>query len=266
MIPTIFFNRTCKKCADGTIVSAKISQDTENNILITYNCPDTTCTEEFISKLQAEKIEYFLYAAFYLLKNNMLIESVINFSIAHECLLLIGTEILANNESSCKKSKLSERVIGAFVALYKKVCNPTDKDIKDFDKILAKTKSLRNKCVHEGLIPTKDEVMEHGEEIYNNIVQIFSNIQNTPEYKDWRVSKLFKSTGYTSIRIFNDSVFFVDKSNQKSFQDAYKSFLQNYKDIGSKIKIEYNPSITTIVLDESNIITKEQYKKSLESF
>ena len=108
--------------------------------------------------------------------------------------------------------------------------------------------------------------MEHGEEIYNNIVQIFSNIQNTPEYKDWRVSKLFKSTGYTSIRIFNDSVFFVDKSNQKSFQDAYKSFLQNYKDIGSKIKIEYNPSITTIVLDESNIITKEQYKKSLESF
>lgn len=38
MIPTIFFNRTCKKCADGTIVSAKISQDTENNILIVSAC------------------------------------------------------------------------------------------------------------------------------------------------------------------------------------------------------------------------------------
>lgn len=265
MIPIIFFNQTCKKCTDGTIVSAKIGQDTENNILITCNCPDTNCTEKFVSKLQAEKIEYFLYSAFYLLKNNMLIESVINFSIAHECLFLIGTEILANNESSCKKSN-AERAIGAFVALYQKVCNPIDDDIKNFYKILEKTKSLRNKCVHEGLIPTEEDVIKHGEKIYDNIVQIFSNIQNTPEYKNWRVSKLFKSTGYTSIRIFNDSVFFVDNRNQKLFKDAYKSFLQNYKDIGSKIKIEYNPSVSTIVLDESNILTEAQYKKSLESF
>jgi len=150
--------------------------------------------------------------------------------------------------------------------LYTRKFNPIDDDIKKFYKILEKTKSLRNKCVHEGLIPKKEDVIKHGEEIYDNIVQIFSNIQNTPEYENWRVSKLFKSTGYTSIRIFNDTVFFVDKRNQKSFKDAYESFLQNYKDIGSKIKIEYNPSVTTIVLDESNILTESQYKKSLESF
>ena len=262
MIPTIFYNRECQKCrAYGTIVRSTLELVEKNtgNIQITSRCPDNTnCTKEHKSILQAEQIEYFLYAAFYYLKEKSFIDSVINFDIAHECLLRMGTEILISNTIN-KEQDRAERIVGAFIALYMKVCKATDKDIESLNNTLEAIKTLRNKCVHKGLLPREKDTIEHGKKVYENIVQIFSNIRKTVEYKTWLCNNLSKKGG-ASITIFNEKVFFIDAENHSSFDKAYKSFLEHYQDIGTTVKIKYETAITPV---QADLLTKEQLKELL---
>lgn len=262
MIPTIFYNRECQKCsAYGTIVRSTLELVEKNtgNIQITSRCPDTTnCNKEHKRILQAEQIEYFLYAAFYYLKEKSFIDSVINFDIAHECLLRIGTEILISNAINKAQDK-AERILGAFIALYMKVCKATDNDIKSLNNTLDAIKELRNKCVHRGLLPTEKETVKHGKKIYKNIVQVFSNIQKTEEYKTWRWNNLSKRGG-ASIQIFNEKVFCVDTENHSSFDKAYENFLKKFQNFGGTVKVEYKTANAPV---QAEILTEEQFKALL---
>ena len=47
-----------------------------------------------------------------------------------------------------------------------KVCKATDKDIESLNNTLEAIKTLRNKCVHKGLLPREKDTIEHGKKVY----------------------------------------------------------------------------------------------------
>ena len=129
--------------------------------------------------LQSRKFEILLETAANALLEGYTIEAASSLSAAYERLFEFAINVFCKKFSISKEtvgetfnqvSKQSERQIGAFLFLYPIIFGK-------YYPLSKKIPELRNKVIHQGYIPTPDEVMKFGDLIYQEVMSI-NNLLN----------------------------------------------------------------------------------------
>lgn len=142
-----------------------------------------TCSRghKFNNVLQANKFEIFMDCGADAIIKEYPLEACFNFAMARENLFLFAVEIMLDETQQDDYLKIikkqSERILGAFSALYfinfQKVFKFDKKQSGIKDDIV----KFRNDLVHQGKIPTLLEANAYGEAIYNEMDEIIQNLQ-----------------------------------------------------------------------------------------
>ncbi len=134
-----------------------------DDLIVSFECSE--CKQKLAYVLDCHKFQFLFDIALHNIAHGDYRSAILNFQNALEefykffilVLLSTNTNIFKNEFS--KRFKLSERLLGAFIVLYKQ-------HFKNWPETLSENKQvpLRNKVVHSGYIPTYKETISFGEE------------------------------------------------------------------------------------------------------
>lgn len=178
-----------------------------------------------------------LYAAY---------ERLIEFAIKVMCIKGALEEALISNIFK-EVSVQSERQIGAFIFLYALNFSETYRPKRDIIE-------FRNKCIHKGYIPTKEETFDFADKIYCEISSIYKKLEdNFPEEVikcitmglKSRALKRFESAKASGIEyewsttVSSSFFMWARQQENKTFREALEIFDQNKKLMdGAKARFE----------------------------
>lgn len=188
--------------------------------------------------LQSQKFEVLLESAANALLDDYTIEAASAFSSAYERFLEFCIRVLCDKrgvgksefkETFKQMSERSERQLGAFLFLH---LLEFGKSYKLRNKEITK---FRNKIIHNGYIPSPEEVKKFARHIYSEIYIITKllrttcaqNIQNiTSEYLKERSSNIGSDVNKT---VSTGTMFFslVNMDQKDNFDEAFKSYKTN---------------------------------------
>ncbi len=166
----------------------------QNDSIYTLSCPEG---HEFKVTIVYHQFQKLFEIAIYALEDGYYREAIGSFAASMERFMELFIRIanvkshLVKDESSCdfgevwkKMRKYSERQYGAYLITYWK-------EFKKPPELVDETlTSLRNKVIHQGYIPTKEEVIKYGNKVMRCMISTLSEIGNYPELKDKLVFSL----------------------------------------------------------------------------
>jgi len=174
---------SCPVCARPGVDVYQILNITHVNDAGVYDC-ECKIGHKFSTVFQDEKFEFLFEIGLNAIYDGYYREAVSCFASALEDFYVFFIQIVSRGfdikqvdiNSALRNVSKSERQIGAFVFLYLVATS------RPPDLLKSKYVNFRNKMVHKGYIPTKDEAIEYGEEVrallWDGIIVIKSKFGN----------------------------------------------------------------------------------------
>jgi len=192
---------------------------------------------------QSQKFELFLDCAADALINEYPLEACVNLALVRENLFIFAIEVMLKQDDFKiffeKIRNQSERIIGAFIALYFDHFDKVFEDKKD--KLINRyglsnnMPSFRNNIIHKGNIPTLEEAMAYGDIIYNEVKEVTKSLKDkfpenlrkiTHELLNKRQEKIKPSPYSTMAGSF---MFSLCNEEESSFNERLSAFREKRK-------------------------------------